>query len=136
MDSNWADRVSKSFVRQHWITNDLTSTHLLTAIDQTAPKIYTRLVYGFPFSGPDENIPAAVDYLHAGLKRAFTRWPYLAGQVIHSDDDPRDTNSHLIELVYTDDASKNNLAKYPDEVFDWQIVEDDEFAWTFERLED
>ncbi|KAK4160668.1 hypothetical protein QBC43DRAFT_270044 [Cladorrhinum sp. PSN259] len=109
-----------------WIAG-LDEVFPLTPLDQAAPRIYTRLVYGFRF--PDtKNIEAAVSYLQAGLHRAFTQWPFLAGQVIHPAD------SQHARAVFSRDPQKFNLGSFPGEVFAYQILDQSVFP-TYEQLQ-
>ncbi|KAL8405631.1 hypothetical protein RB596_004474 [Gaeumannomyces avenae] len=52
----------------------------LTVLDQTAPRIYVRLVFTFGLQDA-YNADAARDHLAARLHRALRRWPFLAGQL-------------------------------------------------------
>ncbi|KAK0670204.1 hypothetical protein QBC41DRAFT_390206 [Cercophora samala] len=114
---------------RHIWTARLLETFPLTVIDQHAPVIYTRLVYGFRFP-ETTNIPAAVDYLRKGLYRVFGRWPFLAGQVVHT------TDSTKAQLVYSKDPNDFNISVFPDEVFNHEILNKKKFPYTYEQLLD
>ncbi|KAK4204550.1 hypothetical protein QBC40DRAFT_330882 [Triangularia verruculosa] len=49
---------------------------------------------------------AAIDHLKEGLDRVFTRWPFFAGQVIHSTHPPK------VMLLYTKDRKHFNINHY------------------------
>lgn len=134
MPPAWVLRAVNRRMKEDWLPT-LVNELPLTPFDRTAPTIYTRLVYGFPFNDIN-NIPACIDYLKINLLRAFSRWPYLAGQVIHPS--PNDPDHPMTRVVYTDNQEDWNITRFPREVFDWQIVKEggDQYPWTFERLEE
>jgi len=115
--------------KEDWVKLRLTEVLPLTPIDQTAPRIYTRVVYGFPFSGNDATLQDAVARVRESLLRSFSRWPFLAGQVIHPGD------SDLMAAVYSHIPENFNLHRFPDEVFSHRDLRKlGAASWNFEKL--
>ncbi|KAK0612074.1 hypothetical protein B0T14DRAFT_571909 [Immersiella caudata] len=116
--------------KKAWISS-LTEEYPLTAIDHAAPKIYTRIAYGFPFrSSNDLDIIAATRYLLNSFRRALTCFPFLGGQILHPKDDK------LPQLIYSRDPANLNINRYRDEVFDVKCGKGiTDYPWTWERLQ-
>ncbi|KAH6838566.1 hypothetical protein B0I37DRAFT_449627 [Chaetomium sp. MPI-CAGE-AT-0009] len=101
----------------------------LTALDYTAPQNYMMKSLIFPFpSILDSDRQPAVTYLKGRLARVFALVPPFAGQMIHARD------GELPRLVYSDKAGESNLDRFPNEVFDYQVLDSAQFPWTFDEL--
>ncbi|KAK0701172.1 hypothetical protein B0T21DRAFT_261570, partial [Apiosordaria backusii] len=112
--------------KEVWIAR-LLETFPLTILDEHAPTIYSRLVYGFSFPGTDK-IPAAVEHLQQGLQRVFRRWPFLAGQIMHQ------VHSSKTRLVYTKNHYDFNISIFPNEVFRHEILTKGKFSHSYQQL--
>lgn len=64
------DPAHKTIDKETWVTSHLTEILSLTPINQTAPHIYTRIVYGFPFSGKKDD---AENHVFQRLREPFLR---------------------------------------------------------------
>ncbi|KAK3376510.1 hypothetical protein B0T24DRAFT_525230 [Lasiosphaeria ovina] len=112
--------------KRRWISQ-LRETFPLTGVDLIAPKVMARGVYGFPFPDPAE-IEPAVSYLRQRFHLALQRWPFLAGQVVQDEGDQH------FKLVFSHDPANFSINRFPDEVFDFQVLGTSDFAWTYDEL--
>jgi len=114
--------------KQRWISG-LTEEFPLTGIDQNAPKVYSRVVYGFPFKGEANFFNEAVDYLRKSFFCALVCYPFMGGQVVHPPD------SKLLRLVYSNDQGQSGFLRFHGEVFGVQKLHRNHYPWDFEGLQ-
>ncbi|KAL1835986.1 hypothetical protein VTJ49DRAFT_5743 [Mycothermus thermophilus] len=107
--------------RQAWVSG-LTKTMTLTALDYTAPQNYIMRCWGFPLaSNRKVDREAAVKYLKERLDLTLSRLRFLGGVIIHGKD------GGLPRLVYPYNDADINIRRFPDEVFDFQVLGSKDF---------
>ncbi|KAK4446526.1 hypothetical protein QBC34DRAFT_383152 [Podospora aff. communis PSN243] len=119
-----------SDARKKWISS-LTEQLPLNGIDLNAPKVYTRMAYGFPFeSNTANNINAAAKYLFTCFQRALTCFPFMGGQIIHPRDDK------LPQLFFSRHPANLNIHHFCSEIFDTKVHgENENYHWTWNQLQ-
>ncbi|KAL2270572.1 hypothetical protein VTJ83DRAFT_2756 [Remersonia thermophila] len=107
--------------RRAWVAR-LTQTMPLTPIDYTSPQNYIMHCWGFPLTDNSrENREAAAKHLKERLDLTISRLRFLGGVIIHGKDDA------LPRLVYPDADVDLNIRRFPDQVFDFQVLDSDRF---------